>query len=93
MKWQCTSCDEIWLESELLSAPNPFEPAAGPITGCPHCKEVNCFRTICDWTGCKRESSSGTPLADGRYVWRCWDHRPEAVGEKINVGAWPPQTT
>lgn len=35
--WRCQDCDEISVESSLLTAPSPFDPRQ-TITGCPTAK-------------------------------------------------------
>lgn len=73
MKWQCTECTWISAQQELLTAPNPFDPAQ-ELCGCPKCKEVNCFRAICDEPGCTREVSCGWPTPSGGYRQTCSKH-------------------
>jgi hypothetical protein len=73
-KWSCDECGSITEESELLSAPNPFKPDE-PVLGCPVCKEIGQFTEVCDFEGCQKEATAGTPTADG-YVRRCWAHSP-----------------
>jgi hypothetical protein len=75
MKWQCTECKWIGVDDQLLVAPNPFNPD-DRLVGCPNCFEVGQWKGLCEWDGCEIQSSSGTPMADGRYVWRCHNHRP-----------------
>jgi hypothetical protein len=73
--WRCG-----WAGSsdDLLYAPNPFEPD-DTIRACPKCKDIdNSLHTACEIDGCKRYGEGGYPLADGRYVWRCFEHRPAA---------------
>lgn len=56
--WRCQDCDEISVESSLLTAPSPFDPRQ-TITGCPHCKSAEGFDSICDEPGCRREANCG----------------------------------
>ena len=78
-RWRCTECDHCMNEeSELLSAPNPFD-AANEVYGCPACKEVNCFTNICDEPGCNDDASCGFPTETG-YRHTCgkhYNHRQE----------------
>jgi hypothetical protein len=79
-RWRCTECDHVCTSSQILTGPNPFD-AEDTLSGCPTCKSVNAFEEMCEWPECRRTASNGTPLADGRYVRRCHEHRPEAMGE------------
>jgi len=71
-RWQCDECEKIYLESDLLTAPNPFEPDF-TITGCPHCKSVECFTEICDEPECTQPASCGFPTDNG-YRRTCFEH-------------------
>jgi hypothetical protein len=73
-RWICRECSSVCGDKELLRAPNPFAPAE-EIVGCPICEEVNAMVGACDFGGCVREASTGSPTADG-YVRRCWEHSP-----------------
>lgn len=65
IRWRCKFCREIFLQSELLSAPHPF--STGSIPGCPRCK--NTFGTeaevACDEPGCDEDASCGWPSPEG----------------------------
>lgn len=80
-KWLCTECDRVSADDALLMAPHPFM-ADQVITGCPLCREAERLLTACDWPGCAKASSSGTPTPDG-YVLRCWDHSPHNPGARL----------
>lgn len=73
--WRCGECDKVSETVELLRAPNPFN-ASEEITGCPACGAVENFAQTCDYPGCRHDVSSGTPMPDGDYVNRCWQHSP-----------------
>lgn len=81
-KWKCRECDDVFQHDAILTAINPFDPES-TVVGCPTCKSVDSFVRACDWKDCEREATSGTPLADGSYTSRCWDHRPSATGCKV----------
>lgn len=71
-RWRCDECEEIFNETDLLTAPNPFN-ANETVAGCPACKSVNCFTNICDEPGCTRPASCGFPVPGG-YRRTCYDH-------------------
>jgi hypothetical protein len=81
-RWRCGNCNVITAQADLLRAPNPFD-ADDTVHYCPYCKVPNDFERLCDIEDCERAVSNGTPLADKRYVWRCWTHRPAAMGEAV----------
>lgn len=64
-RWRCSECDEISAETELLTAPSPFD-AMDTLTGCPHCKRVPLFEAIC----------AGFPVGEefGGYRQTCAEH-------------------
>lgn len=69
----CMECDFQGTFSEVLEAPNPFDPAE-TIQGCPMCKAVDgTLRTACHETGCWREATCGSNFPDG-YRWTCYQH-------------------
>lgn len=70
---RCEDCDGTFLESEILNAPNPFNPD-DTICGCPRCKSVTAFALLCDFPGCDEDSSCGEPTSEGGYVHRCSKH-------------------
>jgi hypothetical protein len=71
-RWQCT-CGWIGEESEILTAPNPFDPG-DTVVGCPLCKEVGDFDELCDEPGCNRTTSCGFQTKDGGYRRTCHEH-------------------
>lgn len=73
-KLLCEGCNWHGPQSEMLTAPNPFDPA-GAINGCPKCKSVECLVVACDEPDCWRETSCGTPTPTG-YRRTCGEHRP-----------------
>ena len=74
-KWRCRECNEISIESALLSAPNPFD-TSDRIAGCPFCKGVDGFDEICDEPQCEQRVSCGTPTRNG-YRRTCSEHHPD----------------
>ena len=71
----CSECGQKTAESELLTAPNPFNPE-DTICGCPKCLSAGEFVGACDEPGCNEESSMGTPTPTG-YRHTCYKHRPK----------------
>jgi hypothetical protein len=69
-RWRCTECG--WIGSELLTAPNPFDPE-DVICGCPECRSVDDFEPVCDEVGCDKDATSGWPSPTG-YRWTCHNH-------------------
>lgn len=77
----CNQCAWIGDNSEVLTAPNPFEQESS-ISGCPECKTIDDFHTLCDREGCWETASSGTPTEDG-YKWLCYKHwKQQKEGKK-----------
>ena len=74
-KWLCEECGKVAMETEVLTAPNPFEPSY-PLYGCPSCKDVSTLVMACDETGCLREVCCGTPTPTG-YRRTCSEHKPK----------------
>ena len=70
----CRECGWRGKTKEVLCAANPFD-SAETVLGCPHCREVNSMRTVCDVDGCWEQDDTGTPTPTG-YRRTCWDHRP-----------------
>lgn len=70
----CPECHWHGLNSEALSAPNPFD-LKNVVTGCPRCKSVDSLLVACDEPGCWRETSCGTPTPLG-YRRTCSTHAP-----------------
>lgn len=71
-RWQCGICDQVMLYTQLLWAPNPFDPEDS-ILGCPHCRSVNDFQRLCDAPDCMKRQTCGWPSPDG-YRMTCGDH-------------------
>lgn len=76
----CDSCGWRGLQSEMLTAPNPFD-ADETVNGCPNCKSVDTLITTCDEPGCWRETSCGTPTPTG-YRRTCGQHAPWRKAEE-----------
>lgn len=76
MMWKCSECEAITVESELLVAPNPFNPLES-VSGCPACKAVADFALQCDEPECRQRATCGTPTAEG-YAHTCGSHTPTA---------------
>jgi len=68
-------CDWVGDDSEMLTAPNPFDGSA--LVVCPKCKtlESSVF-TACDEPDCNRAATCGTPTPTG-YRSTCYDHMPK----------------
>lgn len=75
LKIKCNECVWRGLESEMLTAPNPFD-ADDSIIGCPQCKSVNSLFNACDEPGCWLSVSCGTPTPGG-YRSTCGKHQPK----------------
>jgi hypothetical protein len=78
-RYKCTACGEICKGVEVLTADNPFIEGES-ISGCPHCYSAEMLEGACDIEGCVNSSSSGTPMPDGSYTWRCWEHKAQDDG-------------
>lgn len=78
-EWKCSWVGNI---TEVLTAPNPFEPGE-ELYACPKCKSLNLERA-CDIEGCKKQASGGTPTSDGGYRFHCHDHHPK-TGPRIQA--------
>jgi len=85
-EWRCRECGTVTLETELLTAPSPFD-AADTLTACPECKEVNDFYEVCDEPGCTREACCGFPAGPefGGYRRTCFEHSQWARLERHNA--------
>lgn len=68
-------CGWIGTESEMLTAPNPFDPE-DTLCGCPLCREVNNLRSCCDEPECFEPDTCGTPTPEG-YRRTCGKHLPK----------------
>lgn len=75
MKLICTECKWQGLDSQILTAPNPFD-TNDIIQGCPSCSSVECFRVACDEPDCWQLVTCGTPTKAG-YRQTCSTHRPK----------------
>jgi hypothetical protein len=71
----CKECGWRGQESEMLLAPNPFDPE-DQVCGCPGCKAVDSLLVACDELGCWQESTCGTPTPEG-YRRTCGRHMPD----------------
>jgi hypothetical protein len=61
--------------SQLLRAPNPFDPL-DEVTACPNCKTLEgTTQHACDEPGCWKEVTCGTPTPNG-YRSTCGQHNP-----------------
>lgn len=73
-KARCTECDWHGVWSGLLGAINPFKPGE-TIRGCPTCKGIDCFVSVCDEPECWEPVTCGTPTCQG-YRSTCRKHGP-----------------
>jgi hypothetical protein len=71
----CKECGWHGTETEVLTAPNPFEEDT-EITGCPACLSVESMAVACDAADCWNEICCGTPTPTG-YRTTCYNHRPD----------------
>lgn len=74
-RWRCMSCEGISTESDILTAPNPFDDEF-TIWGCPKCHNVIGFELVCDEPGCNEKVTRGFPVEEGfgGYRQTCHDH-------------------
>ena len=72
-RWRCECCDETSLESELLTAPSPFDPEE-TLTGCPRCLSADGFEMLCEIGDCQKTATCGGPALDGVYRQTCGAH-------------------
>jgi len=72
LQWRCEDCGWRGNQTQLLRAPNPFDPEC-EIVGCPQCKSVNGFENMCDEPGCKELATCGWPSNAG-YRRTCHAH-------------------
>lgn len=79
MKYKCQECGWKGVESQVLTAKNPFDDAQ-EITGCTECSEVESMALACEAPGCWRDATCGT-LSKAGYKQTCYDHRPKDVNK------------
>jgi hypothetical protein len=73
-KYLCEECGWHGLSTDLLEAPNPFDPKY-KCWGCPECKSIDHQCVACDADGCWKQATCGTPMPD-KYWHTCGDHVP-----------------
>ena len=78
-KLNCKECGKRLLRSDRLEAPHPFE--IGICYGCPRCKSIDCFESVCDEPGCWLPVCSGTPCDTHRYRNTCHKHKPNKLNK------------
>ncbi|MBA1446803.1 MAG: hypothetical protein M3H12_04745 [Chromatiales bacterium] len=80
-QWRCLECSEIVLETELLTAKNPFDDT-DTLVGCPKCRGVGGFEEICDETKCEEKATCGFPDKKdfGGYRRTCGKHYRQYSG-------------
>lgn len=78
-KVQCRDCHWHGLLSACPQAENPFE-LGSEIVGCPKCNATESMESCCQWFGCWKLASCGTPSPDG-YRSTCFEHRPPFKSE------------
>jgi len=66
-------CGWRGIETQLLRAPDPFNPG-DELTACPDCRQQGELRMACETDGCWKESSCGGTFADGVYRNTCGPH-------------------
>lgn len=71
----CKECSWRGASGDLLLAKSPFQ-KGDTLVGCPSCKCVNCFESLCDEPGCFEPVSCGTPTPTG-YRSTCGKHTPK----------------
>lgn len=71
-KMRCNDCDWRGSETEMLTAPNPFDPTVH-VTGCPRCKDIGTLLYACDELDCWKDASCGFPTTTG-YRHTCGKH-------------------
>ncbi len=81
--FKCYECGHICKESEVLTGPSPFD-SDDVLIGCPECKSIDSFRSLCDEKGCLAESTSGLPTNDG-YKRLCGYHYIELSNIKAGI--------
>lgn len=69
----CPECRATMRESELLTAPNPFDPGC-TITGCPKCFQPILPLVACEEPGCWEHATCGFRSGDGPYLRTCYAH-------------------
>jgi hypothetical protein len=77
-KVECGECAWHGSIADVPTAENPFDPTER-VTGCPNCNAVESMIECCEWEGCWRNTSCGTPTPDG-YRRTCGDHIPKVQG-------------
>jgi len=70
----CRLCGWRGIQSQVLTAPNPFEPSA-MVLGCPQCREVAAVDVACDVTGCWLPVQCAWSSDDGGVRTTCLKHR------------------
>lgn len=68
-EWKCRSCGAVSVETELLTAPSPFD-STDTLTGCPECKGCSDgFDLLCDEDGCADPAGCGWPTGNYSDRW------------------------
>lgn len=68
-RWKCNVCNTVTVETDLLTAPSPFD-GAYKLVACPRCKQCDeGFDLLCDEPGCHRHAGCGWPTGDDRDQW------------------------
>ena len=80
----CKECGWRGKWSQLLEAPNPFDPENDRITGCPNCREIESARVVCDEPNCWNEQTCGFPTPDG-YRMTCSKHYEAHAHRPLNT--------
>jgi hypothetical protein len=80
VRYVCEQCHWKGPESQLLSAPHPFQ-APDLMLGCPQCREADKLTRLCDEPGCWERVVGGSSSPTG-YRFTCHTHFPRDVENK-----------
>lgn len=78
-KWGCMECSWHGVQSDLLTAPSPFEPM-DIISGCPECLFSGGLVLLCEKPGCF-EAATHTGPTQTDYGFTCPSHVPAKWAE------------
>lgn len=78
LEYFCKNCGTLVDAPKLLRAKSPFDDN-DIISGCPHCKSIDCFILVCDEVGCVEEHTCGFHVDGGKYRFTCHKHYESAL--------------